>query len=213
MHADDGKRLASQISELNREIFALERRLKAKYPGGIPDPDAAGPAGNAAWQKLREEWGASNTAATGKANLWAEGPASHHLYGGRMNQQRRHEAVTVTQAALKKFSDAMKSMPSEADEESDPKALKSSVQLYPHQRQALAWLLWRETQDPPGGILADDMGLGKTLTMLSLILKHKELEADAAEESPEKENEKDEWISKNGKGLVRSKVRFLQLMG
>ena len=35
------------------------------------------------------------------------------------------------------------------------------VKLMPHQKQALAWLSWREVQNPPGGILADDMGLGK----------------------------------------------------
>jgi hypothetical protein len=28
--------------------------------------------------------------------------------------------------------------------------LRSSVELFPHQRQALAWLLWRESQHPPG---------------------------------------------------------------
>ena len=40
----------------------------------------------------------------------------------------------------------MRTMPAEADEEEQPRLLKSSVKLFPHQRQALAWLLWRETQ-------------------------------------------------------------------
>jgi len=32
-------------------------------------------------------------------------------------------------------------------------------------------MIWRESKQPPGGILADDMGLGKTLTLLALIAR------------------------------------------
>ncbi len=31
--------------------------------------------------------------------------------------------------------------------EEQPKLLKSKITLFPHQRQALAWLLWREHQE------------------------------------------------------------------
>lgn len=95
------------------------------------------------------------------------------------------------------------------------------VTLLPHQRRALAWLLWRETQKPCGGILgkwggghlvcfscinftyalvfclnaADDMGLGKTLTMIALILTQKK---QNKKEDEKKEKQLDKWLSKTG---------------
>ena len=47
----------------------------------------------------------------------------------------------------------LKTMPSADVEADDPKGLK--VELMQHQRQALAWLQWREQQHPPGGILGE----------------------------------------------------------
>ena len=71
--------------------------------------DIAAVHGNAAWQKMRQMWdqsAASVGAAAGwavgavgaGAAAWAEAPAAgQHLYGGRMTDTRRYEAVQVTQ--------------------------------------------------------------------------------------------------------------------
>jgi len=50
------------------------------------------------------------------------------------------------------------------------------VDLLPHQKRALAWMMHRERAagKPPvqGGLLADDQGLGKTVTTIALLLSH-----------------------------------------
>ena len=72
--------------------------------------------------------------------------------------------------------------------------------------------MWREAQQPGGGILADDMGLGKTLTLISLIIKSKELFQDSKEnddgdgdgEESAKKGDK-AWLSKRSDGIIKSR--------
>lgn len=44
------------------------------------------------------------------------------------------------------------------------------VPLKRYQKYGVAWMRWRESQDPRGGILADDMGTGKTIVLIGLLL-------------------------------------------
>ena len=55
---------------------------------------------NSAWQAYREgmnTFGSGPNPFAANANVWAGGPATNALYGGRMNADRRMEVVTVTQ--------------------------------------------------------------------------------------------------------------------
>jgi hypothetical protein len=57
---------------------------------------------------------------------------------------------TLTMETLDNLDSSLKKCPGEEDEE-NVSGLK--VDLLTHQKQALAWLLWRESQKPAGGIL------------------------------------------------------------
>ncbi|XP_062519488.1 transcription termination factor 2-like [Corticium candelabrum] len=92
------------------------------------------------------------------------------LYGGKMTDVRMLQVKQITAGAIKDLFHSLETCPTE--EVGDPAGL--TVPLMKHQREALAWLVWREKQTPPSGILADDMGLGKTLTMISLMMKDNE---------------------------------------
>ncbi|EPY90188.1 transcription termination factor 2 [Camelus ferus] len=130
------------------------------------------------------------------------GGGNLYLYAGPMNQDRLHAVWKITSEAIDELHRSLESRPGETVVAEDPAGLK--VPLLLHQKQALAWLLWRESQKPRGGILADDMGLGKTLTMIALILTQK---------NQEKDEEKDKktaltWLSKNGIQMSLASLLF-----
>lgn len=111
--------------------------------------------------------------------------------------------------------------PHENEMAENPKELK--VELMPHQRSALTWMLWRENQRPKGGILADDMGLGKTMSMISLIVKKRfSEEAESSTQSSDSSddddddaaNNKSSWIAKgasSSKSITFSSITFPRL--
>ncbi|XP_041370526.1 transcription termination factor 2-like [Gigantopelta aegis] len=121
--------------------------------------------------------------------MYAANPQAMHLYGGRMTAARLRDVGSITKEAIEKLHKQLESRPDESMELEDPHGL--TVPLMTHQRQALAWLTWRERQQPAGGILADDMGLGKTLTMIALVLKSKEAKKLGTDE------QKDAWMNRS----------------
>ncbi|XP_062862759.1 transcription termination factor 2 [Trichomycterus rosablanca] len=130
----------------------------------------------------------------GYSQMYGVNPQNQAFYGGRMTEDRLIAVRNATTEAIDHLHHSLESCPSAETEAQDPKGIK--VQLLPHQRGALAWLLWRETEKPCGGILADDMGLGKTLTMIALILAQKKKE--------EKDKELQGWVSKTDSVMVAS---------
>ena len=116
----------------------------------IPPFSAAKEEEKTAWQKMREGINTAWSAFRQDDALLEQGPAAQRLYGGRMNDARRQEASMVTREAMSKLHKALESMPAETDEEQDPIGLKSKYKLFPHQKQGLAWLIWRETHNPAG---------------------------------------------------------------
>uniref|UniRef100_A0A8C9G756 Transcription termination factor 2 n=1 Tax=Pavo cristatus TaxID=9049 RepID=A0A8C9G756_PAVCR len=119
-----------------------------------------------------------------------------NLYGGRMTEDRIRAVHSAISDAINHLHKSLESCPTEQTVAEDPSGLK--VPLLLHQRQALAWLLWRESQRPCGGILADDMGLGKTLTMIALILTQKQVKTEKGSKKLEM------WLSRNDSTVIPS---------
>jgi len=217
-NATEKLKLLKVREKLTKEIVELDANIKVKEmseagksgaPKMVPPPAVQS---NAKWQEFRAGIGGENgvggvdgaSGASQDPRLLAQGPVANPLYGGRMNDARRNEVISSIGRRIELIKKSNESRPNEADEEEDPKGLRSSIKLFPHQKQGLAWMLWRENQHPGGGILADDMGLGKTLTLIALILKSKELfERDDSKENDEGSGSGsggNSWIGRNDKG-------------
>ncbi|AWP13527.1 putative transcription termination factor 2 [Scophthalmus maximus] len=219
---DKGQRLKTQVKELEEALESL-RLTGASQPesqGGCDGSDAS--AGSSQTIPFSRQGGTillpappapgpSQHQASGSSlglqmsqdytQMYGANPQAQAFYGGRMTNDRMLAVKNATCEAIDHLHKSLESCPDAEAEVPDPRGIK--VLLLAHQRRALAWLLWREAQNPCGGILADDMGLGKTLTMIALILTKK---IKAKEEDGKKEKKKlEKWISKTDSSLVVSK--------
>ncbi|NXJ13640.1 TTF2 factor, partial [Odontophorus gujanensis] len=218
---DKGQRLVKQVQDLEAALSALnisttdttekgensassgccEEPLPNSFsrPGGTklitPLPLGDHKAGTSSGSH-----GHPSAAALGSSEYFGRGfgmdSGVQNLYGGRMTEDRIRAVHSATSDAINHLHKSLESCPTEQTVAEDPSGLK--VPLLLHQRQALAWLLWRESQRPCGGILADDMGLGKTLTMVALILTQKHMKTEKGSKNSEM------WLSKNDSTIIPS---------
>ncbi|NWH66155.1 TTF2 factor, partial [Geococcyx californianus] len=219
---DKGERLIKQVQDLEYAISAWNASTagtteKGEYStsSGCREESSPKPFGRPGGTKLLTPPLLQNPTAgissgshshpTAAATLGSSGYYGHefgmnsgmqNLYGGRMTEDRIRAVHSATSEAINHLHKSLESCPTEQTIAEDPSGLK--VPLLLHQKQALAWLLWRESQRPCGGILADDMGLGKTLTMIALILAQKQLNTEKRKETLEI------WLSRNDSTVIPS---------
>ncbi|XP_074753964.1 transcription termination factor 2 [Athene noctua] len=217
---DKGERLLKQVQDLEAALSALDISMadttekgEGDTSSGCHEESLPNPFGRPGGTKLitplqgptASTSSSSHTHPTAAATLCSSECYGHsfgmnfavqNLYGGRMTEDRIRAVRSAISEAVNHLHKSLESCPTEQAAAEDPSGLK--VPLLLHQKQALAWLLWRESQRPCGGILADDMGLGKTLTMIALILAQKQMKTEKRKEKLEI------WLSKNDSTVTPS---------
>ncbi|XP_075993974.1 transcription termination factor 2-like [Genypterus blacodes] len=225
---DRGERLRTQVKELEEALESLSLTAAREPEPGVGGKSGHGADGGAHSKvnpfsrqggtillpalptqqpPLAQAPGGSLDLQLGQSctQTYGANPQVQGFYGGRMTENRLLAVKNATCEAIDHLHRSQESCPGPEAEAPDPRGIK--VTLLAHQRRALAWLLWRETQSPCGGILADDMGLGKTLTMIALILAQKR---KAKKEEDQQEDKKPErWLSKSDSSLVVSKATLI----
>ncbi|XP_054643209.1 transcription termination factor 2 isoform X2 [Dunckerocampus dactyliophorus] len=214
---DKGKRLRTQVKELEAALESLSLTSTSPHESGdVTQPSSSvhvnpfSRPGGTILLPAAQAPGPSMQSSQGSSQIYgaAQVPA---FYGGRMTDDRLLAVKNATCEAIDHLHKSLESCPGPDTEAPDPKGLK--VSLLAHQRRALAWLLWRETHNPCGGILADDMGLGKTLTMIALILakkvKPKQEEEEEDEEEKKEGKKQGNWLSKTDCHVVLSKSTLI----
>ncbi|NWT18071.1 TTF2 factor, partial [Vireo altiloquus] len=216
---DKGERLLKQVQDLEAALSALNistaetsKKGQDSTSSSCCEEPVSNPVGRPGGTKLITPLPLQDPAAKASAGAHSHSLAAatlgssgqsfgmsvgvQNLYGGRMTEDRIRAVHSAIFEAINHLHKSLESCPTEETAAEDPCGLK--VPLLQHQKQALAWLLWRESQKPCGGILADDMGLGKTLTMIALILAQKQLKTEKRKETLEI------WLSKNESTVIPS---------
>ncbi|RVE53860.1 hypothetical protein evm_001522 [Chilo suppressalis] len=167
---DGGVRLIERLTTLEAEV----RRQGDKVANMVVQPDQPTAEDIAAkgtsWDDIQK---ASNSV---QPRMFGKQAMATHMAERNMILER-----------LRDLHESLASRPPESQLATAPIALTS--ELMPHQKHALAWLRWRETQRPCGGILADDMGLGKTITMIALLMTDKEDRIDHDDDDDDDDDE------------------------